>query len=248
MFKPAFVVVFLIIISKPVISQSNSLTASFGGTLAPWVQDEGKSGILVDLLKGCLTPSNYELVVELHPYERRIYEYENGNVDIVTDISSKIIEEKGLKGYFTGNLYAYENFLFALEERNVIISSIQDINGYSLLSWQGAIAKIGGEYAQMAKHNAKYSETYNQKTQLRMLFSKRVDLIQMDGNIYEFYRQELQQDSDLDVSAAVQKIPLFGKSPNGFLFKSKEARDACLSNLEQIRKDIKNTDSLQLGL
>ncbi|WP_434931776.1 hypothetical protein ACRWQM_07780 [Shewanella sp. HL-SH5] len=140
-----------------------------------------------------------------------------------------------------------KTFFFSLSERALKVNKIADLAEYSLISWQGAIAHIGGEYAAMATQNRNYSETHNQKTQLRMLLSKRVDFIQMDGQIYQFYRQELINDNEFDETVAVDRAPLFGKSPNGFLFKSEAARDACVTNLKLIKENNKYKDILYFG-
>jgi polar amino acid transport system substrate-binding protein len=235
----ALLLIILLIFLHPAISQSKNITATFGGALSPYVMKSGPSGLLVDLLNDCLQLSGYKIKAKLHPYARRIIEYQNNQVDVVSDVNQRTIDQHQLKGYYTGNIYAYENFLFSLKQNNFKIKNIAQLADHSLISWQGAINHIGGEYAVMAKANKSYSETHNQKTQLRMLFSKRVDFIQMDGNIYDYYNQELQAEKAIDVNLGVTKLPLFGKSPNGFLFKSKAARDACVSNLESIKKDKK---------
>lgn len=247
MVKIALFLVFSLVFSNPVYSQSKEIVASFGESLPPWVVDNGSSGVLVNLLQDCLAPSGYTLKPKTLPYARRIAEYLTGQVSVVTDINQKTIAERGLQGYYSGDIYAYENFLFSLSERALKVNKIAELSQYSLLSWQGAIAHIGGEYAAMAKQNKKYSETHNQKTQLRMLFNKRVDFIQMDGQIYQFYRQEMLNDNELDATVAVDKYPLFGKNPNGFLFKSKAARDACVANLTLIKQQNKYKDILYFG-
>jgi polar amino acid transport system substrate-binding protein len=244
MSKPALLVAISLMISNAAFSQSKEIVASFGSTLPPYVMEDGPSGILVDLLKDCLEPSGYKVTPKLHPYARRLFEFETDLVDVVTDVNEKVINDKKLEGYYTGYVYAYENFLFSLVDRKFEVKTIEELSEYSLLSWQGAIAHIGGEYADMAKQNENYSETYNQKNQLRMLFSRRVDFVQMDGNIYEYYRQQMSKESGLDVTVPVKILPLFGKSPNGFMFKTEAARDACVANLESVKKNKKYKDVL----
>ncbi len=224
--------------------QLKEVIASFGGTLPPWVMDDGRTGILIDLLRDCLEPSGYKVKTQLVPYARRITEFQASRVDIVTDMNEKTIGELKLEGYFSGNIYAYDNFLFSLSDRNIEINKIQQLSKYSLLSWQGAIAHIGGEYAKMAKRNKKYSETASQKTQLRMLFNGRTDFIQMDGSIYKFYRDELIKDNELNAQIAVKRTFLFGRNPNGFLFKDITIRDACVSNMNLVSKNKKYQDIL----
>lgn len=247
MIKLVIFLIMSLIICKPINSQTKEIVASFGGSLPPWVFEAGPSGILVDLLKDCLEPSGYIVKARLHPYARRLSEYIDGKIDVVSDINQKVIDDRGLNGFYTGNIYAYENFLYSLSEKKFVINKIEELSNYSLLSWQGAIAHIGGKYAAMAKQNIKYSETHNQKTQLRLLFSNRVDFIQMDGNIYEFYRQEMLKDKELDVTIPVDKLPLFGKSPNGFLFRTEKARDACISNLGLVKGKDKYKHTLYFG-
>lgn len=247
MFKAALFVVISLLIAKPTFGQSNEIVASFGGTLPPYVLQEGQSGVLVDLLRDCLEPAGYSVTSKLLPYSRRLFEFQTNQVNVVSDINQKVINDTGLKGYYTGDIYAYENFFYSLSERDITITKIEEISEYSLLSWQGAIAHIGGDYAAMAKQNKNYSETHNQKTQLRMLFNKRVDFIQMDGNIYEFFRQEILQSNEVDVTIPVKKLPLLGKSPNGFLFKSEAARDACVTNIALLKENKKYKDVLYFG-
>ncbi len=239
MLKTGFLVVISLLISSPTFGQSKEIVASFGSTLPPYVMEDGPSGILIDILKECLEPSGYTVKPKLHPYARRLFEFESDLVDVVTDINEKVIKDKKLEGFYTGYVYAYENFLFSLADKKFEINTIEDLSQYSLLSWQGAISHIGGEYADMAKQNKNYSETHNQKNQLRMLFSNRVDFIQMDGNIYEYYRQQMLNEGGLDVTVSVDILPLFGKSPNGFLFKDEAAKDTCVSNLENVKKNEK---------
>ncbi|MFT5594324.1 MAG: polar amino acid transport system substrate-binding protein [Oceanicoccus sp.] len=239
MIKSALYLLFLLALCHSATSNPKEIVASFGGTLPPWVIEDGSKGILIDLLKDCLEPSNYKVTATLTPYARRFIGYQLGRSDVVSDVNDKIIKDQNLEGFYTGDIYAYENFLYSLSEKKITINKIEDLASYSLLSWQGAIAHIGGKYAEMAKQNKQYSETHNQKTQLRMLFNKRVDFIQMDGSIYQYYHDEMQNNNEVDGNVSVKKLPLFGKSPNGFLFKTESARDSCLKNLTTV----KNTSS-----
>jgi len=229
--KSALNLSLLLVLSYPAVCQPKEILVAFGASLPPWVLEDGSGGILVDMLKACLKPSGYVLEPRLLPYARRIFAYEADQVDIVTDVNEKLINERGLKGHYSGDLYSYENFLISLSARGFHITKVEDISPYSLLSWQGAIEKIGGAYAEMALKNKQYRETHNQKTQLRMLFRERVDFIQLDGNIFEYYRQEMIADGEINKDISVDRFPLFGKNTNGFLFKSKSVRDACVANL-----------------
>ncbi len=227
-------------------SENNTVTVAFGNTLSPWVMKDGSSGILVDLLKDCLEPSGYIIEPVLLPYARRIKEFANNRVDVVTDINSKSIKDYALEGYFTGNLYAYENMAFSLAENHFSIDSISDLKGHSVVSWHGAASHLGSEYARMAKNNPMYLEVHQQMAQIEMLYKKRTDFIQLDFKIFEFYQKELLDSTEFSDDIKIDRFSLFGKSPNGFLFKSKPLRDACLKNIESIKLNKKYQDILFL--
>jgi polar amino acid transport system substrate-binding protein len=223
-------------------SQEGKIKIAIGDDLPPWILGNGQSGILIDLVKDCLNSTNYELEFIAYPYARRLTAEKKNDVDVVIDINTKVIASETLVGFFTGYLYAYENFAFSLSENNFSVKNIEDLEQYSLLSWQGAINHLGGEYADMAKENPRYAETSRQNNQVRMLFRKRIDFIQLDYQIYLYHKTELIKANEIDSKLDVSSFALFGKSPNGLMFKNKELRDICRSQLEKVEMKNKYKD------
>ncbi|WP_157826787.1 substrate-binding periplasmic protein [Colwellia sp. 12G3] len=220
-------------------SQAEKIKIAIGDDLAPWIFGNGQSGILIDLVRDCLKPANSTLEFIAYPYGRRLMAYKKMDVDAVIDINTKTISSEQLVGFFTGNLYAYENFAFSLSENNFSVINITDLEKYSLLSWQGAINHLDGEYADMARGNPNYAETSRQSNQVSMLFRKRVDFIQLDYQIYNYYKTKLIEANEIDSKLDVTSFALFGKSPNGLMFRDKELRDICRNELEKIEMKIK---------
>ena len=99
-------------------SQEGKIKIAIGDDLPPWILGNGQSGILIDLVKDCLNSTNYELEFIAYPYARRLTAYKKNDVDVVIDINTKVIASETLVGFFTGYLYAYENFAFSLSENN----------------------------------------------------------------------------------------------------------------------------------
>ena len=91
-----------------------------------------------------------------------------------------------------------------------------------MLSWQGAISHLGNEYATMATNNPFYFETDRQESQIQMLFLKRVDVVQLDEKIFDYFRAKVEQNGIVDTTEEVDRFPLFGASSNGFLFHDKK--------------------------
>jgi len=223
-----------LMLAFPSFSEAENIKIAIGDDLPPWVLDHGQSGILIDLVRDCLNSTNYELEFISYPYARRLIAYKNNDVDAVIDINTNVIASEPLVGFFTGNLYAYENFAFSLSENNFSVRNIADLEQYTLLSWQGAINHLGGKYADMAKGNPRYAETSSQNNQVMMLFRKRVDFIQLDYQIYRYHKTKLIKANEIDSRLDVSSLALFGKSPNGLMFKNKELSDICRSQLEKV--------------
>jgi len=216
---------------------AEKLIVAFGNTLAPWVMAESHDGILIELISEAMEPLGYEVEKVYYPYARRIKAYQSKSVDVVCDINQKNINNSNLIGHFSGNVYAYENYAFSLKKRNYNFSKVSQLNRYSLLSWQGARKQLGTAYDLMAASNPSYIETHNQRLQVKMLFLERVDIIQLDKQIFEFYRSNLIEENEIDANIEVDRFSLFGKSPNGFLFRSIKARNDFVEQIALMKKD-----------
>lgn len=216
---------------------AEKLIVAFGSTLAPWVMSEDDSGILIDLMRETMEPLGYEIEAVYYPYARRIKSYQAQAVDVVCDINENNIINSKLEGYFSGNIYAYENYAFSLNKNNYNFNEISELRDYSILSWQGARKQLGQEYDLMAENNPSYIETHNQKHQVKMLFVERVEVIQMDKNIYEYYHSKLVKNNEIDANLAVDRFGLFGQNPNGFLFRSAKARNDFINQINLMKQD-----------
>jgi polar amino acid transport system substrate-binding protein len=213
------------------------ITIAFGDALAPWVIPDSHSGILIDIVKEALIPLGYELTFEYYPYLRRVNSFRTNKIDVVSDMNPKTFESEKLIGHFSGEVYAYENHAYALRDNHFTFKHISDLSNYSLLSWQGAIIHLGGDYAKMASSNPNYVETHDQLNQLKMLFRQRIQVIQLDEKIFNYYRLQLLNENSEIGLAKVDKFSLFGRSPNGFLFKDEKIKNDFLHQLNLMKQD-----------
>jgi len=233
--KVSFFVLMLLGFSPNCLAEK--LTVAFGSTLAPWVMSESHDGILIELISEAMVPLGYEVEKVYYPYARRIKSYQLEEVDVVCDINQNNIRNSKLKGHFSGIVYAYKNYAYSLKKRNYNFSKISELGQYSVLSWQGARKQLGNAYDLMAANNSSYIETHNQKKQVKMLFMERVDIIQLDMQIFEFYRSKLIEEKKINTDIKVDRFSLFGASPNGFLFRSIKARDDFVKQIALMKQD-----------
>ncbi|GGI69908.1 substrate-binding periplasmic protein [Shewanella gelidii] len=218
-------------------SHAKKLTVAFGDTLAPWVMPSSNNGILVDMVKEAFKPLGYEVENVYLPYARRIHAFKTRQIDVVCDINLINIEHSGLMGYFSGVLYHYENYFFALSKNKYQFDDIAALKQHSLLSWQGAKVVLGGGYTAMATDNPYYRETHNQAQQVKMLFTERVDVIQLDKNIFNYYRLKMIEQSLIAAEQGVDVFPLLNTNPNGFLFQDVNIRNQFVSQIEKMKLD-----------
>lgn len=209
------------------------LVVGFGENLPPFVISDTNTGITVDIITSALTPLGYEIVPIYSPYTRRAKDYKNNKIDVLADINLNTANGNMLNGYISDESYVYENVAIALTKRQYNFTQIADLKNHSLISWPTAAIHLGEEYAKMAKANTQYYEVHDQSLQVKMLFSNKVDVIQMDKQSFDYYRSSLK---DIDTAQSVDRFALFGKSPNGYLFKSKKVRDKFNLQLQKLKK------------
>jgi polar amino acid transport system substrate-binding protein len=212
------------------------LKVAFGNALAPWVMPETNNGIILDIISEALEPLGYEIEPIYYPYARRIKSFKLGLVDVSSDINLNTIKNENLNGFFSDDAFTYENFAFSLHEKGYQFKHLNDLGNLRLLSWQGAIAHLGGEYANMASNNPLYKETHDQELQIKMLFIRRVDVVQLDKQIFDYYRTKVSKKGTINTTAKIDRFPLFGKSPNGFLFRSVKIRDEFNQQLKILKE------------
>jgi polar amino acid transport system substrate-binding protein len=218
-------------------SCAEQITIGFAGTRAPWVIPESKRGILIDLFSEAMEPLGYKITKIFYPYTRRIKSYQAKKVDVICDISQINITNFNLNGHFSGIVYSYENYVYTLKKKKYNFSRISELSNHSVLSWQGAKRKLGRDYEFMASNNPFYNESHDQKLQVKMLFTERFDAIQIDKQIFEYYRSIVAEEREIDTSPEIDSFPLFGKNPNGFLFHSLKARDDFVKQIEIMKAD-----------
>ncbi|GEM_PF-489182 len=226
---------FLFAFPFSVLNAEETIKVAFGNALAPWVMPDKHEGIVVEIIEAALTPLDYKIEKVYLPYARRLKSYQLGLVDVVSDINTSTIQNEHLTGFFSDISYAYENFVYTLKKREFQFETLSDLVDYRLMSWQGAVAHLGDEYAEMAQNSPLYSEHHDQSVQVKMLYLERVDAIQMDKQIFNYYRKEVGREGEIDISPDVDEFAFLGESPNGYLFRSAKVRDEFNQQLKKIK-------------
>lgn len=223
---------------------NSPLKIAFGNSLPPWVFPDQDKGILVDLTRLSFLKTDYQIQAVYYPYARRIKAYKNGQVDVVTDMTPQVVAEEKLEGYLSLRFYYYENIAISLAEHKFVINNLDDLSSLRVLAWQGAINTLSPEYASMATANPLYKETHNQQSQIEMLYRKRTDVIQLDAQIFSYYRQKVALEGKVDTQISINYAPIFGRNYCAFLFRDKAVRDIFNEQIKRIQADEKQYQAI----
>ena len=181
--------------------QANALGAEVrlgvGLALPPYVISDQNKGMELDIVRESLALKGHKIVPVYVPFKRVASSFNSG----ATDGALTVNESSSIKGaIYSDSHITYQNVAISLASKGFEINSIEDLGSYSIVAFQHATQYLGDEYADMAKKNPKYLEKARQHMQISLLFSKRIDVVVMDINIYKYYKKlETRVNTNLNV-------------------------------------------------
>ena len=219
--------VLLIVLSGQVMAEKVSMV--IGLALPPYVIAERDTGMELEIVREALAMQGHELVPLYVPFWRVLTMLGKGAADAAMTVN----ESSGVTNvYYSDSHITYQNQVIALKDRNYSINSINDLTPYSILAFQNANKYLGEEYRKVVSQHPFYQEVARQAKQVTMLYSGRIDLVVMDKNIFDYYRQlELR----VPTAAAVQRYELFPPSLYKVAFASETVRDDFNKSLKLLR-------------
>ena len=211
---------FLIVISfacVPVEALAKTLKIAVGLWIPPYiVKDEGR-GIEFDILKEVLASQGYKMEPVYVPLARTLLMLKSGAVDGTMSTGLK-----NLPGCYTDTHITYWNFAISLTHRNLKIDKVEDLAGLRVIGFQNAKNYLGDVFHQMAEKNTHYKELADQRKQNKLLFRQRVDAVIADRYIFEWFRNDPDVKSLVNVNQAVTHHRLFEPSHFSAVFRSEE--------------------------
>ncbi len=219
----------LIILSSRVVS-AEELELAIGLTLPPYIFPDTKTGLELDIVRESLGLVGYSIKPVPVPFARVTRHLTSGKVDGALTVS----ESAGLEDvFFSESHITYHNVAVSLAGNRYRIEKIDDLVQRSVLAFQNATKYLGSEYASATKRSKAYHETHDQKKQVLLLYKKRTQVIIIDINIFKYYRQQLEDEVNLE-EVTIHEI--FSPSPYKVGFRAAGVRDAFNKGLAELRK------------
>ncbi|MAD45426.1 MAG: hypothetical protein CMI02_07525 [Oceanospirillaceae bacterium] len=208
---------------------ADTVTVAVGLALPPYVLADENRGAELDVVREALAVKGHTLKPVYVPFRKVVPLVVDGEVDA----SMTLNEDSGAASLFYSGVHmVYQNVAVSLTDRNIDVSSVEDLGKYWVLGFQDASKYLGDEYARMAEENPRYGETSRQKSQVSMLFKERVDVVVSDKNIFNWYRR---QQKGANVRRAVTQFALFPPTNYKVAFNKEALRNDFDAGLEQLK-------------
>ena len=146
--------------------------------------------------------------------------------------SSKMLGVKEIDAVMTTNQYVfsdtsklsdayitYQNVAISLKESNLTINTIEDLEKYSIASFQKADKVLGQNFSDAVNKSPLYLKIADQSKQPVLLLKKRVEVLIMDINIFKYFARQLNVEN---INDQFTFHPVFPKSHYRMAFKNED--------------------------
>lgn len=218
---------------------ADEVRVGIGFALAPYVIHKKDRGLEVDIIREALALSGHEATFVYLPNLRLPMAYDLDEVDCVAaNVAYDLEGDSGRKGFPSASTVAYRNYAMTLAESELVIDSLDDLADKRVLGFNNAKKYLGPDFVEAVKDNHEYSELADQSLQVRMLYSKRVEVVISDKRIFLWWRGKLEQSPMTDMlnfALPVVYHPIFPASPRHVTFAQARLRDDFNAGLERLR-------------
>lgn len=206
-------------------------------SIPPWVIQETKSGIELEIFRKALAPYDYEIDPVFVPFARAFYLFESNKLDAVVNVKPGAVKN----GYYSDPVVRFQNVAISLKTKNLPKEiTISDLKKYRVVAFQNASKLLGSEFSEMTKNNDHYQEVAKQRSQINLLFLRNIDFIVMDKSIFGYYWNELYSEASrtgINLPAYLRSVEfhtVFPPSDYRFAFRNETVRDKFNLGLKQL--------------
>ena len=168
----------------------NKITVAVGLQKPPYVIEKQHSGFEIELIRAVLNEMNYQAEFVYIPFGRSWRMLGVSGIDAVMTTTDKVVHDKAK----LSDVYIYyQNVAITLKNTlpHYKISSISELKNYSVAAFQNANKVLGDDFSQAVESMPYYVEIADQQRQLKLLLQKKVDVIIIDENIFNYFIQEM---------------------------------------------------------
>lgn len=181
-------VVGAILLSLSTWAMAADVSMAFGEKIPPFCFPETNSGIELEVIGEALAYRGHVLKPHYFSFARVPLAFKSHQVDaVMTDLGEDLSR---FGGHYGDPAVLYDNVFITLKERNLTIARPSDLDGLSVVSFQGAIKRYPA-WLEPVRKAGRYFELNDQALQVRTLMAGRYDVVLSDRHIFHYFTLEL---------------------------------------------------------
>lgn len=209
--------------------EAKEITLAVANDIPPYIFSGTNTGIELDIAREALGASGYEVKFMPVPLGRLALMLALDKIDGALTLKESL-DVSNI--YFSKPYIRYKNVAVSLTENNYLISDIVNLAERQMVAFQNAIKYLGNDFEGVAKASPDYRELARQDLQVNMLFRGRTEVIVLDINIFNYYRNKSNA-SYFDLPVTIH--PVFPENIYCAGFKSSEVRIAFDKGIAKLR-------------
>ena len=179
----AFILIaFILLQSNELWAKDRHIEMLAGLSKPPFVIANEDKGMQIEIIEAAFSKNDMFVRFTYLPLSRHLDVFHSRGFDGIITLS----EHEKQRGICLSKPYIiYQNVAVTLADSALNISTIDDLAKLKVAAFQDATRFIGEEYSTTFKNLNSYTELADQKSQIALLFSGRVDAVVMDINIFK---------------------------------------------------------------
>jgi polar amino acid transport system substrate-binding protein len=222
--------------------ENKDLLIGISFSIPPYVIKESNTGLELEILKEAFKVTGYTIKPSYLPLARTFIHFQEGSIDGTINVKEGMVD-----GFYSDVAITFRNYAISLEERQIEVTSINDLSDKSLGAFQRAKQLLGNKFHSAVQNNSNYNEWADQTIQLKQLYKQRVEVIVLEQRIFNYFRQQLFDRSTAlkgryfispsELQKPVVFHEIFAPSDYKFAFLSEQVRDDFNMGLRTIKSN-----------
>jgi polar amino acid transport system substrate-binding protein len=210
------------------------VTMAFGEKIPPFCFPETNSGIEVEIIREALAYRGHHLIPKYFPFARIPLEFKTKRVDAaMTDLG---VDLAPFGANYADPGVFYDNVFISLKERHLVINKPEDLNGLTVISFEGAANRYP-DWLGPVKKDGRYFEQNNQELQVLTLDRGRYDIVLSDRNIFNYFTLLLKREKGFS-PRPIEEHSFVKFNPMDYraVFRDKGVRDDFNAGLKKLKE------------
>jgi len=177
-------------LSLPV--SADPLVIAISNDIPPYVTDQGKGGIEIDIIKEALIHKGHTFTTVQCSYK----ELETAVKDKRTDAAAGV-RQMDDSTFYSDYFIQFKNVAVTKKKSKIKLDKLTDLKGKRIITWQNAYRDLGPEFESLFSPNVeesyieKYKELPVQADQVDMFWKDQAEVIIIDEIIFKWFSKRL---------------------------------------------------------